>query len=401
MSASSMTIEPPGADDSTSRRERQGTSVERHDAALDGLRGLAILGVILCHASEQIPFPLRSLHAEAYYWLQAGCYGVDAFFVLSGFLITGILVDARGNGPQPRPRYFSAFYARRVLRIFPLYYAFLIGALWCARIATPHGAWGFWIYLANVMWVIAGAPPAALAPLWSLSVEEQFYFVWPLVLAWGARRRRIALCVGVTIASWVLAVVMTATGAGVAVLLLTPTRAYSLGLGAFVAVGLRDPRWRGRITAFAGSIGGCAATLLGILISITPVIHIGDWLFVVQSSLTTLLTAACIAVSVRGDATSWLRGALSWPPFVSLGVYSYAMYVLHMPIAIGMGRLVPELRPAGVLVGSLLTIGSILALSWAAAYVSRRVIEQPFLSLKRFVPMPGGRTERAAQIIVG
>ena len=153
----------------------------RHVPAADGVRGLAIL-VVLIHNAAWINAGTGSFLLKLTLAITStGWVGVQLFFVLSGYLITGILVDALGS-----PRYFRHFYIRRTLRIFPLYYAALLVALfvvpqvaqvpaWAA--AARQNQWWYWSYLSN--W---GAPfghgIAGLPHFWSLAVEEQFYLCW-------------------------------------------------------------------------------------------------------------------------------------------------------------------------------------------------------------------------------
>src|SRR6267378_3336101 len=167
-------------------------SLERgHILALDGLRGIAILLVVACHFVSNLHIsaagPAWVLVAIAH----AGWAGVDLFFVLSGFLITGILVDARGSSS-----YFKAFYARRALRILPAYYGFLfaifivlpllnLGAGDNYMLARQHQGW-YWLHLTNIMMAIGEIPGRGPYPntlFWSLAVEEQFYFIWPAIVA--------------------------------------------------------------------------------------------------------------------------------------------------------------------------------------------------------------------------
>ena len=146
---------------------------------LDGLRGIAVLMVIFHHISQNVyGFTSEGFSGRAVkLWLRIttpGWMGVDIFFVLSGFLITGVLMDAKG-----RPHFYRNFYMKRILRIFPLYYLTLL--LMLPFYAWPWSFFGLCtIYLANVSTLFR--VPMVLAPLWSLSVEEHFYFVWPWVV---------------------------------------------------------------------------------------------------------------------------------------------------------------------------------------------------------------------------
>jgi peptidoglycan/LPS O-acetylase OafA/YrhL len=161
------------------------TVLPRWIPPLDGLRGLAILLVIFAHFGETLSaqrFPERVFRSL----FDFGGTGVDLFFVLSGFLITGILLDSRDA-----KNYFSAFYMRRILRIFPLYYFALLLVLGLIipleRIPLQFNdvIWYF-VYAQN--WTLAIIPH--LGHFWSLGIEEQFYFIWPLVV-WAAGRRRV------------------------------------------------------------------------------------------------------------------------------------------------------------------------------------------------------------------
>ncbi|HEX6051682.1 MAG TPA: acyltransferase, partial [Gemmatimonadaceae bacterium] len=160
-----------------------------HVPALDGVRGLAVALVLVCHVAWDFSSPSymeRGLIEVA----RAGWIGVDLFFVLSGFLITGILLDTRGG-----PKYFRHFYVRRTLRIFPLYYAILVGVFvitplvaatrdrrWFTDIVDQQG-W-FWTYTSNVFLAVTGRweQTGILGHFWSLAVEEQFYLIWPAVV---------------------------------------------------------------------------------------------------------------------------------------------------------------------------------------------------------------------------
>lgn len=154
--------------------------------ALDGLRGMAILLVVLYHNFSFISY-------FNYGWL-----GVDLFFVLSGFLITDILLSTRNTG-----NYFKNFYSRRILRIFPLYYLSLLlflvilpllpGFTLDVRYYQEH-QWWFWTYLQNWLLIFhPGGRPVALNHFWSLAVEEQFYLVWPFVILFIRRPKKLLI----------------------------------------------------------------------------------------------------------------------------------------------------------------------------------------------------------------
>ncbi len=170
--------------------------------ALDGLRGIAIILVMLHHFTNYRPTSGIDglIGSVVFFWWT----GVDLFFVLSGFLITGILLDTRGS-----ERYFTTFYARRILRIFPLYYLVLFLAfVVLPKFPAVHPVlagqadlppqWPYWLYLTNFSIADRGWGHGWVDVGWSLAIEEQFYLVWPLVI-WLCPPRLVALLCAVII----------------------------------------------------------------------------------------------------------------------------------------------------------------------------------------------------------
>ncbi len=207
---------------------------------LDGLRGCAILMVMAVHfvgnATPRTPADQVVLKLASY-----GLLGVDLFFVLSGFLITGLLLDAKGD-----PHYFRNFYARRTLRIFPLYYAVLaiLFVLLPAVVALPPAleesrvrqAW-LWTYTANFL--IASESSWALpyvSHFWSLAIEEHFYLVWPLVVFAVRRRTLERICLSVITGALALRIALSLQGVSeISISVLTPCRLDAICAGAFLA----------------------------------------------------------------------------------------------------------------------------------------------------------------------
>ena len=214
-----------------------GKARRRRFLALDGVRGLAVIAVLVTHASYAIH------NRIVFRVFQMGWTGVDLFFVLSGFLITGILLDTRSAVNRA-----GSFYARRVLRIFPIYYltlglALLAQARWAwvaadADMPTLGSRLPYLFYYTNFisLWHHGIAHQTLLSHFWSLAVEEQFYFVWPLIVWHISTKTVYRLCGAAVCFTLILRVVSGwYFGYGVWLFLLTPTRADGLFVGAGLA----------------------------------------------------------------------------------------------------------------------------------------------------------------------
>src|SRR5579863_6011760 len=213
---------------------------------LDGLRGIAILMVFAAHA----------LHIPML-WM-----GVDLFFVLSGYLITGILLHLREQ--RELEGYWGPFYLRRARRILPPYIGFLIFAAVVFAPTWRHIWYWYAFFAANFPLALGKVPVQAMAPLWSLAVEEQFYLIWPLIVlrCENDRLRRIALSV-VVLAPVLRAAATPLFSSHFPIYSLTPFRADTLAFGAFIAVAENEDRgWVGsmRQASFWGSLA--SGTLL-------------------------------------------------------------------------------------------------------------------------------------------
>src|SRR5262249_32690328 len=227
---------------------RWAKSLRNHIPGLDGVRGLAIL-VVLIHNVGYFEEPTDSLAIKIIrLGIGSGWIGVQLFFVLSGFLITGILLDTKLDA-----HYFRSFYVRRVLRIFPLYYLTLIVAF----LALPHlmdlGDWPeqarryeiwHWSYLTNWFGSVPG-----LSHFWSLAVEEQFYLIWPFVVFSLSTDRLMRTCGALVVTALLIRIVMVVGHAPVSWnYTFTITRWDALGCGAAIAVAMRDPFWYERVS---------------------------------------------------------------------------------------------------------------------------------------------------------
>ena len=365
-----------------------------HLVPLDGLRGIAILAVMLSHlfaVNYEAQSPAVRLIGHIFYW---GLWGVDIFFVLSGFLITGILVDSVSG-----PHYFRNFYMRRVLRIFPLYY----GVLLLLFLLTPmlHIQWHglkvpLLLYLQNAAryqpWTEWVGGSISLNHLWSLAIEEQFYLLWPLLVFAARTRRRV---MAVALVGCVLALCFRMLLWGVWHNGFTPhfnmfARADALLLGGVMALLFRSSHWpmvlRWSRAAFLITAG---LLVISLVATSSPAFRSPYWICAVRYSCVALAGGGLLAWSLRAGAFSWfcsLRGLRFF------GKYSYGLYVLHMTF---LPLLSGALRPALLRVtGSrgVAVIGSavlIVALASLAAYLSYHLYEKRFLKLKRYFDYEG------------
>ena len=376
--------------------ERPATRPQEHIAWLDGVRGIAIALVMVFH------FELLARRDGAIAWdavgrrfTNFGWAGVDLFFILSGFLITGILADARNSSNR-----FRNFYARRALRIAPLYVAFLAGLfIVLPALHAPsndqyqqlrHGQAWFWLYLTNVWILLRNGVDASLfgtGHLWSLSVEEQFYLVWPAVVFFCTRRTALAVCGIAMIDAPILRLAMHATDVGnYAIYTFTPARMDALAAGAAIALLLRTERGPRLLAAAARPVALLSAVYLVALIG---------WLGTADNltsgmelaGLTpVLLLWAGVLVDGLTRERSPVRRACNAPALRWLGRRSYAMYIFHWPIAVliathfGVRTLVPG-SPSVSELAFFALAGSATAL---ASIASWHLLEHRFLRLKRF-----------------
>ena len=371
-----------------------------HVAALDGVRGLAILLVLAVHLmlfNNDTGKPLWDRLGQV---RSLGFLGVDLFFVLSGFLITGILYDTLHD-----PHYFRSFYMRRFLRIFPLYYGFLFLLMILAAVLHVH--WGgrqfvLLAYLQNtgIWFPTYGFVAGRLVDLnhfWSLAVEEQFYFVWPmLVYLIKDRKRLIRLALLLSAGALILRTALSFHATPFRIGLVhewTLCRMDTLMLGGCLALLMRGERMPFTRRAAAWWFWG--SMLVMVVFAVThPVIYLSSAVFIgtVGYSMCAIAFAALIFL-VLDPASAWNRVfRMGW--LRSFGKYSYGIYVLHILVGSLFSMWVHHLlgtslrilltpyltRPLAIVVEFCLTV----AVVYAAAYLSYNLYEVRFLRLKRY-----------------
>jgi peptidoglycan/LPS O-acetylase OafA/YrhL len=352
--------------------------------ALDGLRGLAVLLVVVFHIFQVEPAPTQTLPRLFYMTTRLGQTGVDLFFVLSGFLITGILFDTKGT-----THYFRNFYGRRTVRIFPLYYGVLVvGLIVVPCLFGPsalgiHPLW-LWTYTANLP-MSAGAEATWFGHFWTLAIEEQFYLIWPAVVFAFGRTALLRICLGCIVGAAVCRAL--AEWVGLSSFSFTLCRMDSLTLGAWLALAARGPEgirgWDRRALGVALGTGVVMAPLY-VLKTGT-----GDtWVQVVKFTFIAVFHAAVLTLALTARPASWTSRLFQFAPLRLLGRYSYGMYVYHpFVIALAAQQLADrQLGPIGLGPSAALWLrfSAIVVLSFGAAWLSWTLYEKPFLSLKKY-----------------
>ena len=347
---------------------------KRHLPALDGLRGAAILGVLLFHAGH----------------LRGGFLGVDLFFALSGYLITDLLLrelDATGSIS------LVAFWGRRIRRLSPALSVMLaVVAVLVWRFGAPDLVRstlsdGPWTQADLVNWHLlaesAGywdqhAAPRVFEHLWSIAVEEQFYVVWPvlvlLVAGWGRRvgrpvERAVAAAAAViSLISLVLMIVLVDPGDPTRVYTGTDTRAFSVLLGAIVTT----RPVRAMLARAVGRHGGAAAGVLagGIAVAWCVVDGTGSrWLYTGGLFAHSLATALLIGLCAQAPQAVVAKG-FAWSPLRWVGELSYSLYLWHWPVFV-------LLSPQRLRVGGWWWTAAVCAVSIGVAVVSKYLVEDP------------------------
>jgi peptidoglycan/LPS O-acetylase OafA/YrhL len=352
---------------------------------LDTLRGIAILGVMFLHGFywQYSGFHFSRPQRLALMATKPGWLGVNLFFVLSGFLITGILLDSRG-----RPGYYRRFYTRRALRILPAYYSLLI-LLAVLRQASAAYLGLSSVYLANVTVLFGVAND--YGPLWSLAVEEHYYIVWPALVRRCGLRSVAMLAAGICLAEPLLRAAAFKTGHASGIAAYTWFVADGLAMGGGLAVVLRTSVSRRQLTAICALLLGLAAgaAVLGSPFGLlTRDNLLGAAL---QHTLIDLAFAGVVLLALLLGTGRW-SGYVNNPVLGFLGYISYGLYLLHLLIFRIYDKLSelfwPQLQPRDGRFGLIvLRFVCVSGLCIGLAYLSRRFFEERFLRLKeRFTP---------------
>jgi len=352
------------------------------------LRGVAVLLVMSFHFFQCFDCRDSTIGRILHGISSLGQTGVDLFFVLSGFLITGILLDSRGTS-----NYFKTFYARRALRIFPLYYAVLsfvlLYLLWTGQ--PRFGQVWLWTYTSNIQMTFwpeaADYGPVALPHFWSLCVEEHFYFVWPVVVFFLSRQRLLAVCAGCFLGAFLCRFLLVKMGFDP--FYFTLTRIDTLALGALLAAlptGTLGTKVSRRFVFLA---------LVGFILVGTPLyFFVGRtesyWLGLLKFSFIALFYGCILVLVLFSRPGGIMHGLFTTRTLRALGKYSYAMYVFHpiiytFAVSLVLAVVGDSLSPYswGPTVRLVIGYSMAILLTFVVSFISWHAYEKHFLKLKR------------------
>jgi peptidoglycan/LPS O-acetylase OafA/YrhL len=353
-------------------------------APLDGLRGIAALMVIVFHGWQFGVFDGLPVSSHYFKVAKFGQTGVDLFFVLSGFLITRILLDTRGG-----PGFFRNFYARRMLRIFPLYYFFLIIYVFVVPFlegqpAAPFGRyWWFFVFLQNIPPTFHSITSFVPGHYWSLAVEEHFYLLWPL-LVFATPPRRLVWWSGLIILAALACRWWFLFELKLDVFYCTPCRMDALAWGTLLAC-----------LEANGGIFKLSRVFLVILLILMPVLSVvwirfsdngANWLELVKYTFVGAIYWALLGLIISHQATKLVRQLLANAGLRFVGKISFGLYVYQALSYHVINRCVSVSKHG--LTAFALVVMLTLVVSWA----SFRFYETPFLKLKRFFEYTGRKS---------
>ena len=363
---------------SWARSER---NLPAHVVGLDGVRGVAVLLVFISHFHWILsPDPFLTKVTPWHFinrTLEAGFMGVDIFFVLSGFLITSLLMKDRSTNQK---NLFKRFYRRRALRLLPALYALLIADFFVSRWENFPGdiqwrtTWHAILFLNN--WNIVnnfGEAQNDLGHLWSLGIEEQFYLIWPLTI-WLLAKLKIPSKMMIPLILFASLVVMVHRTSlwndGTSWIILyirTDTRLDSLLIGAMFAYVYRHFQVPSKILNSVATLSLMGLVYIKYVLDKSPFIFEMGWTIIA-------LLAGFIILSVA-EGVFFVQKVFTWRPLTMIGKVSYGLYLWHMPIFLLFGRHVTSgSRPLRLLIGIIIA-SVVTSLSWF-------FIEKPFLNLK-------------------
>jgi peptidoglycan/LPS O-acetylase OafA/YrhL len=344
---------------------------------VDGLRGLAIV-MVLWHHAPHLFVPGYIVEGSFFWWMSSGGWmGVDLFFVISGFLITSILLSSRGQPHQVRD-----FFIRRGLRILPLYYLYLTLVLAITLVVPSFSnltrEWPYYyLYLANLHIAAAGWPAGFLGILWSLTIEQQFYLGWPWFAKYLSPRRLLLLCLAAVAVTPLIRALVFAWHGQSAVFTFTLCRIDTLLAGAALATALSLPGWRGVALRWCRRLWPLAVlTILATCYGAFGISPPGTSpLYFVLFGYSWIVVACTVILGAALEPGPWTNRLLANRPLVFVGKRCYGFYLWHYLIGNLLHRVIGDghFLLSTILWAALVT--GVATLSWAK-------FEEPILKLK-------------------
>jgi peptidoglycan/LPS O-acetylase OafA/YrhL len=349
--------------------------MNRRVPELDGIRGLAILMILVFHHLWNTLD--RSTWPAVFDVIQFGWTGVDLFFVLSGFLIGGILIDNRSS-----PTYFKAFYFRRLCRIVPLYFAVLV-AFFALRalVSSPWlfdhtlPSWSYFLFAQNLL-MRGSSINYGLGVTWSLAIEEQFYLTLPLIVWLTPRRVLPWLTVGAIFGAIATRYLLFTSGNETGAYVMMPSRADALMLGVLAAQAVRNEHFRfwvrreREVMQFCLLIlfvGVVALTYKGNLQAVTA-LYVGSY---------TWFALLYVVVLVEAVSNGWIGAVFRWRWIRYCGTISYCLYLIHLPVLGLCHKLFFNSIPHSNSVATTAVTLFALGLTFTISHLSWRFFEKP------------------------
>lgn len=379
-------------------KQNQTVNIQKHIPELDGLRAIAVLSVIFAHCASMFVLPEQIVEQKIWHVLMSGWIGVELFFVLSGFLITGILIDTFFIENR-----LKKFYIRRSLRIFPLYYLLLtlcfIVFLFInspVEISLGHSLLVFF-YLGNLEELFNFPRYYILNHTWSLAVEEQFYLIWPILFLYshkyGLSKYTCILGIIIVNASRIFLTVNPFETIHTPYIL-TICRTDALFSGALLSILIKqEARLLSKISAVnLANILFIAGILLFLFSFQYAQIFIpGDTVtFLIGLPSLSLLFSAFILYSTKLDSKHLFRSILKLKPLTYIGKISYGIYIYHWPIIIGLSinqYIFFDMNHFSYHILPFLSLTLLITIGIAS--ISYYYIERPILNLKnRYASYP-------------
>jgi peptidoglycan/LPS O-acetylase OafA/YrhL len=365
-----------------------------HIPQLDGIRAIAILAVILTHTWETPAWP----HVNSFF---GGAWaGVILFFVLSGYLITGVLWDTRG-----KDRYYFNFYGRRALRIFPIYFLvlFVVFVLW------PHSAyldpiryrWPLYVlFMANVAVAMHGFGLRIMDITWSLGLEEQFYLAWPSVIRRLSAKQGMLTCIGIIVIEPFARLAAHGHFTPTAIKALTIFQVDSFAMGALICIATREKVLTGEQFRRLGKL---LFLIAGPAILATSALNLPNYNLYNEVLFYTVAAAASSGLILSALHSQRVSAALCTRWVMHVGKVSYGTYLYHAIVIVVLSKVaeVAHLRSSPA-ISSVCMFAAAAIVTIAIATVSYRYFELPFLRLKRyFAPGSMGwlRTDHFARFV--